>query len=296
MGRTAAGEIHQSRQPVIASCSLAWRQARKTAPHESDGMPKQKITGSFVALITPFNKDGSVDFAAFRSLLHFQEQHGTAAVLIMGSTGETSMLVARGKEENHRRDREDEDGENAGLLRLHRQQHRGDDRQRALRRGQRRRRRDPCRAGLYLRAGGGHRALLPRCCRCHRSAARHLQQSAAGEERPALGPSAAHLQASELRGAQGIDRAGRPGGAGARRQAGCLGHVLRQPQSRPRGADHEPRRPRHGEHDRQHRAGRARHRSRRRGRATPRPRTSRPRICGSCRSCISPIRRSIRSR
>src|SRR5579871_449891 len=55
-------------------------------------MAKQKITGSFVALITPFNKDGSVDFAAFRSLLHFQEQHGTKAVLIMGSTGETSML------------------------------------------------------------------------------------------------------------------------------------------------------------------------------------------------------------
>jgi 4-hydroxy-tetrahydrodipicolinate synthase len=55
-------------------------------------MPKQKITGSFVALITPFNKDGSVDFAAFRSLLHFQEQNGTRAVLIMGSTGETSLL------------------------------------------------------------------------------------------------------------------------------------------------------------------------------------------------------------
>jgi 4-hydroxy-tetrahydrodipicolinate synthase len=55
-------------------------------------MPKQKITGSFVALITPFNKDGSVDFAAFKSLLRFQEDHGTKAVLIMGSTGETSML------------------------------------------------------------------------------------------------------------------------------------------------------------------------------------------------------------
>src|ERR1700721_1295949 len=55
-------------------------------------MPKQKITGSFVALITPFNKDGSVDFAASHTLLHFQEQHGTKAVLIMGSTGETSML------------------------------------------------------------------------------------------------------------------------------------------------------------------------------------------------------------
>jgi 4-hydroxy-tetrahydrodipicolinate synthase len=55
-------------------------------------MPKQKITGSFVALITPFNKNGSVDFAAFRSLLRFQEEHGTKTVLIMGSTGETSML------------------------------------------------------------------------------------------------------------------------------------------------------------------------------------------------------------
>src|ERR1700674_708180 len=55
-------------------------------------MPKQKLTGSFVALITPFNKDGSVDFAAFRTLLKFQEDQGTSAVLIMGSTGETSML------------------------------------------------------------------------------------------------------------------------------------------------------------------------------------------------------------
>ena len=56
-------------------------------------MPKKLITGSFVALITPFNKDGSVDFAAFRTLLKFQEEQGTSAVLIMGSTGEASMLT-----------------------------------------------------------------------------------------------------------------------------------------------------------------------------------------------------------
>ena len=55
-------------------------------------MSKPKIAGSFVALITPFNKDGTVDFAAFRTLLRFQEEHGSKAVLIMGSTGETSML------------------------------------------------------------------------------------------------------------------------------------------------------------------------------------------------------------
>ena len=51
----------------------------------------KKLAGSFVALITPFNKDGSVDFAAFRALLKFQADHGTSAVLIMGSTGETSL-------------------------------------------------------------------------------------------------------------------------------------------------------------------------------------------------------------
>ena len=59
----------------------------------------RKLTGSFVALITPFNRDGSVDFAAFRELLKFQEHHGTAAVLIMGSTGETSMLSPEEKKQ-----------------------------------------------------------------------------------------------------------------------------------------------------------------------------------------------------
>ena len=43
-------------------------------------MSTRLLTGSFVALITPFNKDGSVDFGAFRTLLKFHEGHGTAAV------------------------------------------------------------------------------------------------------------------------------------------------------------------------------------------------------------------------
>ncbi len=55
-------------------------------------MSKPRIEGSFVALITPFNKDGSVDFEGFRTLLEFHEANGTSAVLIMGSTGEVSML------------------------------------------------------------------------------------------------------------------------------------------------------------------------------------------------------------
>jgi 4-hydroxy-tetrahydrodipicolinate synthase len=57
-------------------------------------MAKTRIEGSFVALITPFNADGSVDFGAFRTLLRFQEDHGTAAVLFLGSTGEPTLLSA----------------------------------------------------------------------------------------------------------------------------------------------------------------------------------------------------------
>ena len=56
-------------------------------------MAKRRIEGSFVALITPMNTDGSVDFEGFRTLLNFQEQNGSSAVLIMGSTGEVSMLT-----------------------------------------------------------------------------------------------------------------------------------------------------------------------------------------------------------
>jgi 4-hydroxy-tetrahydrodipicolinate synthase len=59
---------------------------------ETDTMSKMRIEGSFVALITPFNADGTVDFKAFQDLLKFQEENGTAAVLILGSTGEISML------------------------------------------------------------------------------------------------------------------------------------------------------------------------------------------------------------
>jgi 4-hydroxy-tetrahydrodipicolinate synthase len=53
---------------------------------------KRRITGSFVALITPMNEDYSIDFGGFETLLGFQREHGTSAILIMGSSGEVSML------------------------------------------------------------------------------------------------------------------------------------------------------------------------------------------------------------
>ncbi|MEM8916919.1 MAG: dihydrodipicolinate synthase family protein [Pseudomonadota bacterium] len=60
-------------------------------------MPHIKPTGSFVALVTPMNADGSIDYAGFRDLLGFHAQNGTSAVLIMGSTGEVSMLTPEEK-------------------------------------------------------------------------------------------------------------------------------------------------------------------------------------------------------
>lgn len=53
---------------------------------------KRRITGSFVALITPMNADYSIDFGGFASLIEFHREHGTSAVLLMGSSGEVSML------------------------------------------------------------------------------------------------------------------------------------------------------------------------------------------------------------
>jgi len=60
-------------------------------------MAKMRIEGSFVASVTPFNEAGSVDFGAFRTLLKFQEEHGSVAVLFMGSTGEPSLMTPEEK-------------------------------------------------------------------------------------------------------------------------------------------------------------------------------------------------------
>jgi 4-hydroxy-tetrahydrodipicolinate synthase len=70
--------------------------ARERAPSLQPGSPTMahvKPEGSFVALITPMNADGSIDFEGFRTLLDWHAENGTTAVLIMGSTGEVSMLT-----------------------------------------------------------------------------------------------------------------------------------------------------------------------------------------------------------
>jgi len=50
------------------------------------------IRGSIVALVTPMQADGSIDYAALRSLLDWHVDAGTAAVVAMGTTGESATL------------------------------------------------------------------------------------------------------------------------------------------------------------------------------------------------------------
>ncbi len=61
-------------------------------------MPKVKLEGSFVATITPMNRDGSIDLGGFRTWIDFHHENGTSALLLMGSTGEVSLLST---EERH---------------------------------------------------------------------------------------------------------------------------------------------------------------------------------------------------
>ncbi len=49
--------------------------------------------GSAVALVTPFDKDGKINFPLFKKLLEFQIANKTDAVVICGTTGEGSTLT-----------------------------------------------------------------------------------------------------------------------------------------------------------------------------------------------------------
>jgi 4-hydroxy-tetrahydrodipicolinate synthase len=49
-------------------------------------------TGSWVAMPTPYNADGSIDFGGFKTLIDRQIQYGTSELFIMGSAGENTLL------------------------------------------------------------------------------------------------------------------------------------------------------------------------------------------------------------
>ena len=51
------------------------------------------FTGAGVALITPMNGDGSVNYDKMEEVIEFQIESGTDAIIVCGTTGESSTLT-----------------------------------------------------------------------------------------------------------------------------------------------------------------------------------------------------------
>jgi 4-hydroxy-tetrahydrodipicolinate synthase len=60
-------------------------------------MSKVNLKGLGVALITPFTKDGLVDFEALSRLVNFQIKNGTSYIVALGTTAETPTLTGKEK-------------------------------------------------------------------------------------------------------------------------------------------------------------------------------------------------------
>lgn len=58
-----------------------------------------RLEGTYTALVTPFNGDGSVDYERFRALIDRQAEAGVAGIVPVGTTGESPTLTY----EEHRR-------------------------------------------------------------------------------------------------------------------------------------------------------------------------------------------------
>lgn len=51
------------------------------------------FTGAGVAIVTPMKENGAVDYEAFAKLIDFQVENGTDAIIVCGTTGESSTLT-----------------------------------------------------------------------------------------------------------------------------------------------------------------------------------------------------------
>jgi 4-hydroxy-tetrahydrodipicolinate synthase len=57
-------------------------------------MKRKELRGMGVALITPFNIDGSVDYATLDRLVDYQIENNTDFLCVLGTTAETPTLSA----------------------------------------------------------------------------------------------------------------------------------------------------------------------------------------------------------
>lgn len=58
-----------------------------------EDIPMAIFTGAGVAIVTPMKENGEVDYEAFAKLIDFQVENGTDAIIVCGTTGESSTLT-----------------------------------------------------------------------------------------------------------------------------------------------------------------------------------------------------------
>ena len=59
----------------------------------------KELIGTGVALITPFEKGGSVDFKGLERLVEHQIENGINYLVVLGTTGEPATLTGEEKEQ-----------------------------------------------------------------------------------------------------------------------------------------------------------------------------------------------------
>ena len=55
--------------------------------------------GTGIAIVTPYNQDGSVDHEALKKIVNFNVENGTNYIVISGTTGESVTITQQEKKE-----------------------------------------------------------------------------------------------------------------------------------------------------------------------------------------------------
>ncbi|MFP4468929.1 MAG: dihydrodipicolinate synthase family protein, partial [Bacteroidales bacterium] len=53
---------------------------------------RNKFRGTGTAIVTPFHKEGNIDFRSFEALIEFQIESGVDYIVFLGTTGESVTL------------------------------------------------------------------------------------------------------------------------------------------------------------------------------------------------------------
>ncbi len=93
LAKSRAESARRRAQDERLAVAAQWNKRIQIAEAKEKNMDIRFLECSIVALVTPFKKDGSVDFDALERLIDFHLQNGTDAILTLGTTGESATMT-----------------------------------------------------------------------------------------------------------------------------------------------------------------------------------------------------------